>query len=96
MGKKMSGKCRPSLRQKTLDNVRHSNLSETDKRCITAVFEQMQKIPTIDAEVVVRCGECERRNKSADLTDMVLCPWLNMPMRKTDFCSYGERKDGEG
>ena len=34
----MSGKCRPSLRQKTLDNVRLSNLSQTDKECIEAAF----------------------------------------------------------
>ena len=51
--------------------------------------------PTIDAVPVVRCAECERRSKSADLTDTVYCPWLKQQMRKTDFCSYGERKDGE-
>lgn len=47
-------------------------------------------------ELVVRCGECERRNKSADLTDTIYCPCLKLQMRKTDFCSYGERKDGDG
>lgn len=35
----MSGKCRPSLRPKTLLNVDLSNLSKTDKECIHAVFE---------------------------------------------------------
>ena len=49
---------------------------------------------TIDAEVVCRCKDCERRNKSADLTDTVYCPWLKLQMRKDDFCSYGERGDG--
>lgn len=44
-------------------------------------------------EGVVRCKDCERRAKSADLTDSVYCPWLKLQMRKTDFCSYGERKE---
>lgn len=35
----MSGKARPSLRRKTLENVRFCNLSDTDKKCIYAVFE---------------------------------------------------------
>ena len=35
----MSGKCRPSLRAKTLENVKWCNLSQTDKDCIKAVFE---------------------------------------------------------
>lgn len=63
-----------------------------ENRCVE--FLDISNIPTIDAVLVVRCGECERRNKSADLTDTIYCPWLNLQMRKTDFCSYGERKDG--
>ena len=35
----MSGKCRPSLRPKTLYNVDRSSLSTTDKECIHSVFE---------------------------------------------------------
>lgn len=35
----MSGKCRPSLRPKTLYNVDRSSLSTTDKECVHAVFE---------------------------------------------------------
>ncbi|MBR4930428.1 MAG: hypothetical protein IKZ00_06460 [Bacteroidaceae bacterium] len=51
--------------------------------------------PTIDAVPVARCGECERRSKSADLTYTIYCPWIGQQMDKTDFCSYGERKDGD-
>ena len=39
----MSGKARPSLRAKTLENVKGSNLSNTDKDCIQAVFELAEK-----------------------------------------------------
>ena len=49
----MSGKCRPSLRPKTLENVKYSNLSKTDKECIAAVFERFENMVE-----VVRCKDC--------------------------------------
>ena len=46
--------------------------------------------PAADVAPVVRCKDCDRRNKSADLANTVLCKWLhNITMNKTDFCSYG-------
>lgn len=39
----MSGKCRPSLRDKTLYNVERCDLSQTDKDCIKAVFERFEQ-----------------------------------------------------
>ena len=52
----MSGKARPSLIKKTLENVKRCNLSQTDKDCIQAVFEkQIPKKPTphkVDAEKI--------------------------------------------
>ena len=61
-----------------------------EERTFRKAVEVAEDMPTIDAVPVVRCGECERRSKSADLTDTVYCPWLKQQMRKTDFCSYGE------
>lgn len=52
----------------------------------------VEAAPAVDAVKVVRCGECERRNKSADLTDSIYCRWLKCQMRKNDFCNYGERR----
>jgi hypothetical protein len=47
-----------------------------------------------DAVPVVRCGECDRRIKSADLTNTVLCGWLHkITMNKDDFCSYGAKME---
>ena len=40
----MSGKTRPSLRRKCLQNVRYSDLSNTDKDCIAAVFERFAEV----------------------------------------------------
>ena len=39
----MSGKCSPSLRVKPLYKVEHSNLSQTDKNCIKAVFDRFEE-----------------------------------------------------
>lgn len=38
----MSGKCRPSLRAKTLENVKRCNLSQTDKDCIVTAFALLE------------------------------------------------------
>lgn len=46
----MSGKCSPSLRQKTLDNVRLSNLSQTDKECIEAAFSYLTEYEDTNLE----------------------------------------------
>ena len=39
----MSGKCRPHLRKKTLENVKRSLLSQVDKNCIAEVFARFEK-----------------------------------------------------
>ena len=59
----MSGKCRPSLRKKTLENVKRSNLSQTDKDCIVAVFERYET--DVVKEIKVRafwicCPLCDK------------------------------------
>ena len=50
---------------------------------------------SVDAVEVVRCKDCERRKKSADLTNSVWCMWYGTDMPKDGFCSYGERREGE-
>lgn len=68
-------------------------LSEDARQGIDLVLSLIANAPTVDAVPVVRCGECERRVKSADLTDSVLCRWLhNLQMPKNGYCCYGERK----
>jgi hypothetical protein len=49
----MPGKARPSLREKTLENVKMSKLSETDKKCIIEIFK--------------RCEELEAEKKQTDI-----------------------------
>ena len=47
----MSGKCRPSLRSKTLSKVMDSNLSKTDKECIFEVFKRFEELGEVIKEL---------------------------------------------
>lgn len=54
--------------------------------------------PTVDAEVVVRCKDCTHYDLGVCLKiysdgNMHTEAW--QPRRPDDFCSYGERKDGD-
>ncbi len=48
----MAGKTRPCLRKKTLENLKRCNLSETDKSCITNVFEAFERLSSENKEMV--------------------------------------------
>ena len=54
--------------------------------------------PTVDAVPVVRCRDCKHWHK-----DTVFCGYMSygeaserVNWYADDFCSYGERKDGDG
>lgn len=66
---------------------------------IETVLEYAEKLPTVDAEVVVRCRDCIHKGwvqepchgKSIDYCRVWDCTLMNL---ETNFCSYGERKEG--
>ena len=63
----------------------------------TGIWAIIGTAPTIDAVPVVRCAECEKRDKSfVSAKGTISCPYMEAFMAADDFCSYGERKDGEG
>ena len=59
--------------------------------------------PTVDAVPVVRCRECmhwkptgsKAGNSFSDMEYIGGCEFTNYCRRESDFCSYGERKDGD-
>lgn len=61
---------------------------------IETVLEYAEQLPTVDAEVVVRCKDC-KWDRADTLLDKHWCSRLLgcMEVRADDFCSYGERKD---
>lgn len=65
------------------------------------VRDFLNALPTIDAVPVVRCKDCDYGKVpfSPELKEeYVSCTFYRCEpmMKKDDFCSYGERKDGEG
>ena len=52
--------------------------------------------PTIDAVPVVRCKDCTYMEDAYVCNGFLICPASNMEITDNGFCSYGERKDGEG
>lgn len=52
-------------------------------------------IPAVDAVPVVRCQNCKYYALWADGRSMNRCDKHECTMYDEDFCSYGERKDGE-
>ena len=54
---------------------------------IETVLEYAEQLPTVDAEVVVRCKDCVHCGFCGDATNLQVMGFYG-------FCSRGERKDG--
>ena len=71
----------------------------TDLSCENCVVNDA---PTIDAVEVVRCRECKHwkptgskgGNSFSDMEYIGGCEFTKYCRRESDFCSYGERKEG--
>ena len=58
----------------------------------------IREMPTVDAEVVVRCKDCKHYDMGVCLkiySDGNAHPEAWQSRKPEDFCSYGERKDDE-
>ena len=85
------------------DEVDYENIS-----CSQSQLHWLHRIiemqPTVDAVEVVRCRDCKywkpsgskAGNSFADMEYIGGCEFTNYCRRESDFCSYGERKDGDG
>ena len=66
-------------------------------------WHDIEAAPTVDVVEVVRCRECKHWNPSgskagnsfSDMEYIGGCKFTNYCRRESDFCSYGERKDGD-
>ena len=58
----------------------------------------LREAPTVDAVVIVRCKDCKYGEvDNADFHDQYLCHISGSDWNcGNHFCSYGERKDGDG
>ena len=53
----------------------------------------IREMPTVDAEVVVRCKDCKYLvNATVNSNGFLICNATDMEIAPEDFCSYGERR----
>lgn len=62
---------------------------------IESVMEYAEQLPTVDAEVVVRCKDCKHYDRGECYHPRHEHHLQSICQEDDDFCSYGERKDGE-
>ena len=70
-------------------------------RYFGVVFD-VEEMPTVDAVEVVRCRKCKHwkpsgskaGNSFSDMEYIGGCEFTNYYRTESDFCSYGERKEG--
>ena len=62
-----------------------------------AEIASLRNYQTVDAVEAVRCRDCEYAhiNRFAKESRMVHCIFHGMSKQQDDFCSYGERRDGD-
>jgi hypothetical protein len=71
-----------------LRNPLESCFSERD------VVDMLESRPTIDAVLVVRCGECMYRQKAkVNRKGFLICPASGMEITDDDYCSYGAKME---
>ena len=84
---------------KLIDFIDVGHLRHSGKLCYseTEVANLLLHAPTVDAVPVVRCRDCKHWHK-----DTVFCGYMSYGEASErviwyadDFCSYGERKDGD-
>ena len=55
----------------------------------------IRKLPTVDAVEVVRCRECKHCDPETHHCDHHMGTVAPLRRKPDDFCSYGERKEGD-
>ena len=83
------------------DYIRQKALADPDSGEAVVYLQDIAEDPTVDAVEVVRCRDCKRCFKHTTKRNrqyMWICMRndTDLYVRPDDFCSYGERKDGDG
>ena len=72
-------------------------IAEAERKFICDLLNSLQQMEVVDSVPVVRCRDCKyyEIHKPKVLENCERNGYL-IPMKPDDFCSYGERKDGDG
>lgn len=82
------------------DYIRQKALADPDSGEAIVYLQDIAEDPTVDAVPVVRCRDCKRCFKHTTKRNrqyMWICMRndTDLYVRPDDFCSYGERKEGD-
>ena len=88
-------------REKLIDADAFLEKMKRTSRYFDVVFD-VEEMPTVDAVEVVRCRKCKHwkpsgskaGNSFSDMEYIGGCEFTNYYRTESDFCSYGERKEG--
>lgn len=59
-----------------------------------ALADAVEEMPTVDAEVVVRCKDCKYLvNATVNSNGFLICHVNDMEIAPDDFCSHGECRE---
>ena len=59
------------------------------------VRQNILDMPAADVAPVIRCEECRYyQNAKINKKGFLICPASGMEITEDDYCSYGERKEG--
>ena len=67
-----------------------------DRRGVETCIAVLEDMPTVDAVEVVRCRDCNHCDPENYHCDHYMGTVAPLRRKPEDFCSYGERKDGDG
>ena len=88
-----------ALKERAIRMVTVNSLGNKQHCYFKAVgTDEIDKAPTVDAVEVIRCKDCKYGEvDNADFHDQYLCHISGSDWNcGNHFCSYGERKDGDG
>ena len=90
---------RPIDADRALEIVRDQGIAHPNAYHLTNYATLiLREAPTVDAVEVVRCKDCKFGDWDSEPHDAMVCMrtkdgfWRS----ENDFCSFGERKDGDG
>ena len=84
-------------REKVIEIAKDKYYSDFHKSMadLTSLRELLEDTPTADVVEVVRCKDCRLATEDIMIDGWYYCYNDCIPHKPDDFCSYGERKDGE-
>ncbi len=91
------------ISRNTLDIELQNLVKEYNRNCesdkSSGAFEALYRLrlsPTVDAVEVVRCKDCKLTSRTKNQPKILYwCNKFGNVMRPDDYCSFGERKEGD-